>query len=276
MTSGVLDWGTCAWGARPVRFAKRRWQAPVVDLAVLAAGAAGAAGRWVERTRRPKVVVATQTRTLEAAVDVDGTWVPSVPALAVVPHDPGDLWHLGAALAAPAATVWLARRAAGTGLERGAVRVSGPALAELPLPADRGAWDGAAAACATTSTSRGSGPASASWTRRRPPTGCPRRSPHGGGPNRLDRPGAARASVGPEHQERLVPRGAGPATWFGQPRCHPGHPGMRLREEQPSVRAPSGRLGCADPQEATWPDPYTRPVRHPPRRPGARPGRRGR
>jgi N-6 DNA Methylase len=146
VTSGLLDWGTCAWGARPVRFAKRRWHAPVVDVARLAAEGADAAARWVERTRRPKVVVATQTRTLEPAVDVDGSWVPSVPALAVVPHDPDDLWHLGAALAAPATTVWLARRAAGTGLERDAVRVSGPALAALPLPPDREAWDEAAAA----------------------------------------------------------------------------------------------------------------------------------
>jgi N-6 DNA Methylase len=144
VTSGVLDWGTCAWGARPVRFAKRRWQAPVVDLDRLAAGGARAAGRWVERTRKPKVVVATQTRTLEPAVDVDGTWVPSVPALAVMPHDPDDLWHLGAALAAPAAAVWLARRAAGTGLERSALRVSGPDLAALPLPPDRAAWGRAA------------------------------------------------------------------------------------------------------------------------------------
>jgi len=142
----VLDWGTCAWGARPIRFAKRRWQAPVVDLALLAAGGPSAAARWVERTRRPKVVVATQTRTLEPAVDVDGTWVPSVPALAVIPHDRDDLWHLGAALAAPAATAWLARRAAGTGLERAAVRVSGPDVAALPLPPDRAEWDRAAEA----------------------------------------------------------------------------------------------------------------------------------
>jgi len=146
VTSGVLDWGTCAWGARPIRFAKRRWQAPVVDLALLAAGGPSAAARWVERTRRPKVVVATQTRTLEPAVDVDGTWVPSVPALAVIPHDRDDLWHLGAALAAPAATAWLARRAAGTGLERAAVRVSGPDVAALPLPPDRAEWDRAAEA----------------------------------------------------------------------------------------------------------------------------------
>src|SRR4029453_18709845 len=70
--------------------------------------------------------------------------LPAVRALAVVPEDRGGLWHLGAPLAAPAATAWLARRAAGTGLERAAVRVSGPDVAAPPLPPDRAGWDRAA------------------------------------------------------------------------------------------------------------------------------------
>jgi hypothetical protein len=144
VTSGALDWAACAWGERPARYAKRRWQAPVVDLARLATDAPPVAQRWVARTRAPKLVVATQTRVVEAAVDVAGTWVPSVPTLAVVPADPDDLWRLAAAVLSPAATAWLVRRAAGTGLDRGALKVSGPHLVELPLPADRPAWDAAA------------------------------------------------------------------------------------------------------------------------------------
>jgi N-6 DNA Methylase len=156
VTSGALDWAACAWGRRPVRYAKRRWQAPVVDLDRLSAGAPPVARRWVERTRVPKLVVATQTRVVEAAVDDEGTWVPSVPALAVVPtvgEEAGDaagvgLWHLAAAVLSPAATAWLARRAGGTGLERAALKVAAPDLAALPLPADRSAWDAAAGALA--------------------------------------------------------------------------------------------------------------------------------
>ncbi|HEX6419975.1 MAG TPA: N-6 DNA methylase [Acidimicrobiales bacterium] len=146
VTSGAIDWASCAWGTRPARFAKRRWRAPVVDLARLGGDGPPAARRWVARTRVPKVVVATQTRVVEAAVDAEGAWVPSVPALAVVPGDPGDLWPLAAALLSPAATAWLALRSAGTGLDRGRLKVAGPDLAALPLPVDAGAWDAAAEA----------------------------------------------------------------------------------------------------------------------------------
>ena len=93
------------------------------------------------RCRGPKLVVATQTRVVEAAVDAAGTWVPSVPALAVVPHDPDDLWRLAAAVLAPAATAWLAHRSVGTALDRRALKVAEPDLAALPLPVDAAAWD---------------------------------------------------------------------------------------------------------------------------------------
>ena len=150
VTSGALDWAGCAWGDRTTRFAKRRWHAPVVDAGRLA-GAPPAARRWVERTRQPKLVVATQTRVVEAAVDTGGRWVPSVPALAVLPDadSPVGVWHLAAAVLSPAATAWLARRSAGTGLERGALKVAAPDLAALPLPEEGEAWDAAAAALAT-------------------------------------------------------------------------------------------------------------------------------
>jgi hypothetical protein len=146
VTSGIVDWGRCAWGERPVRFAKRRWRAPVVDVRALEEPERAAARRWIERTRHPKIVVATQTSVIVPAVDGSGTWVPCVPAVAIVPHDPAGLWRLAAAVASPLASAWMARRAAGTGLDRHALRISGPALAALPLPTDRQAWDGAAAA----------------------------------------------------------------------------------------------------------------------------------
>jgi hypothetical protein len=149
ITAGAVEWGRTAWGERPARFAKRVWQAPAVDLDRLDAEGTTAARRWVDRTRRPKLVVATQTRVVEVAVDEGGTWVPSVPALAVVPADPGDpddLWALAAALASPAATAWLLRRAPGAALGRGALKVAARDLAELPLPTDAGAWADATAA----------------------------------------------------------------------------------------------------------------------------------
>jgi hypothetical protein len=158
ITSGLIDWLGCSWGRRPARFAKRTWRAPVVDLAELESVGGRAAQRWVARARVPKLLVATQTRVVETAVDASGSWVPSVPVVAVVPHDPTDLWRLAAAVASPAATAWLLGRAPGTALARDAIKVAAPDLLALPLPADRGAWDEAAAAARAVTT----GPASES------------------------------------------------------------------------------------------------------------------
>jgi hypothetical protein len=146
VTVGSIDWGRLAWGRRPVRFAKQRWEAPVVDLARLEAQGTPAARRWVARTAVPKLLVATQTRVVEAAVDERGEWVPSVPVIVVVPHRPEDLWLLAAAVLSPAASVWLSRRSPGVALARGALKVAARDLADLPLPADTPAWDAAAAA----------------------------------------------------------------------------------------------------------------------------------
>jgi N-6 DNA Methylase len=146
VTSGLIDWLGCSWGRRPARFAKRTWRAPVVDLAELEITGGHAARRWVARARVPKVLVATQTRIVEAAVDATGSWVPSVPVVSLVPHDSADLWRVAAAVVSPAATAWLLGRAPGTALARGALKVAAPELLALPLPADRAAWDRAAAA----------------------------------------------------------------------------------------------------------------------------------
>jgi N-6 DNA Methylase len=146
ITSGLIDWLGCSWGRRPARFAKRAWRAPVVDLDELGETGGPAARRWVARARVPKLLVATQTRVVEAAVDVGGSWVPSVPVVSVVPHDPADLWRVAAAVVSPAATAWLLGRAPGTALARGAIKVAAPDLLALPLPADLGAWDEATVA----------------------------------------------------------------------------------------------------------------------------------
>ena len=135
VTSGAID----PFGLidAPVRFAKRRWERPTVDVGT----AAGRAARWVDAQRAPKILVATQTKVLEAVVDADGSMVGSVPVLVVRPHDPDALWHLAAALHAPVVTAWLLRRTAGTALAPDACKPTPATLAELPLPTDTGAWD---------------------------------------------------------------------------------------------------------------------------------------
>jgi hypothetical protein len=59
----------------------------------------------------------------------------------VVEPGPGDLWHLAAALSAPALTALAARRSVGAARSAGRIKLSASQVADLPLPADSTAWD---------------------------------------------------------------------------------------------------------------------------------------
>ncbi|MEO6317609.1 MAG: N-6 DNA methylase [Acidimicrobiales bacterium] len=135
VTTGLIDLGHCAWGERPARIGRRPWERPVLDVGALD----GRAADWVRRTRVPKLVVATQTRVVEVAVDETGDWVPGVP-LVVVLAPPARLWPLAAALAAPAVSAWLLERVAGTALTPSSLKVTAALLREVPLPTDDTAW----------------------------------------------------------------------------------------------------------------------------------------
>jgi hypothetical protein len=144
VTCGALDVGGSAWGERPIRFGGRRWQHPRLDRAALPVGALR---RWVDERLVPKVVLATQTKVLEAAIDADGTWVPSTPVIAV--HtEPLLLARVAAVLLAPPVSAWAARRSAGTALAANAIKLSARQVLEIPLPDDDLAWDHATAAIA--------------------------------------------------------------------------------------------------------------------------------
>lgn len=142
VTSGLIDPAASRWGERPARFAKQRLTRPVVDLDRLRAESP--LGGWAGRRLVPKVLVATQTRVLEAVVDEDGTWLPSVPVLSVVPG-PERLWHVLAVLCAPPMTAYAATHWAGTGLSMRGIKLSATQLASLPLPARASLWDEGAA-----------------------------------------------------------------------------------------------------------------------------------
>ncbi|MBF4163463.1 HsdM family class I SAM-dependent methyltransferase [Nocardioides acrostichi] len=145
VTSGLLDAAVCHWGTRPVRFARRTWTAPAVDLTTLGAADPKLAA-WAKRRRVPKILLATQGRVLEAAADAEGTWLPSVPVISVVPHDSERIWHVLAVLLAPPITAMAAARYAGTALTPGSLKLSARQVADLPLPAHRERWDAAAEA----------------------------------------------------------------------------------------------------------------------------------
>jgi hypothetical protein len=142
VTAGLLDVGRCAWGERPARFARRSFAAPRVAVDALPPMLqAWAASRLV-----PKVLVATQTRVVEAAVDATGAWLPSVPVITVVPRDPDDLWRIGAVLCAPATTAWAAATYLGAALSARAIKLGASQVLDAPLPDRR--WDDAAEALA--------------------------------------------------------------------------------------------------------------------------------
>ena len=148
VTSGLVDPLHLRWGAAPSRFAGRRWDAPEVDLASLEAADPRLA-RWGHERLVPKVLLATQTRVLEPVVDVDGSWWPSVPTIAVVPTGsagPDDLWAIAAVLAAPPVSAWALDRHRGTALGRDAVKLAATQVLDLPLPGDRTGWARGAAA----------------------------------------------------------------------------------------------------------------------------------
>jgi hypothetical protein len=150
ITAGLVDPLHCRWGAVPTRFARRAWQAPVVDLVSLRLADPRLA-LWADARLVPKVIVATQTRLLESVVDVEGTWWPSVPTIAVVPRSgaPDDLWRIAAMLSAPPVSAWALERFGGSALSSDAVKLSSRQVLSVPLPHDDGAWAvGAAAAAA--------------------------------------------------------------------------------------------------------------------------------
>jgi hypothetical protein len=144
VTSGLVDPGVLRWGERRARIGGRTYDAPVVDLDALD----DRVRSWVDARLVPKVLVATQTRVLEAAADPSGRYVPVTPVIAVMPDDPARLHHVLAALLAPAASAWAVRHYGGTALASEAVKLSARQVLDIPLPADTGAWDEAAAAVA--------------------------------------------------------------------------------------------------------------------------------
>jgi hypothetical protein len=142
VTAGVIDAGRSMWGQRATRFARRRFEAPRVAVDALPP----ALRAWAAARLVPKVLVATQTPVIEAAVDATGAWLPSVPLITVVPHAPDDLWRVGAVLTAPAVSAWAAATYFGAALTATAIKLSASQVRTLPLPPRP--WDDAASALA--------------------------------------------------------------------------------------------------------------------------------
>ncbi len=140
LTSGAIAPLATTWGHQPLRIAKRRFSRPVVPRAWLEArpDATWRAG--------PKVIVANQTKVIEAFADADGCWVGNTPTLSIAPTDPScDVWEVAALLTSPVAAAFVANKVAGSGLSTGAMRLTAEVLRSVPLPSNADRWSEAAA-----------------------------------------------------------------------------------------------------------------------------------
>lgn len=140
VTVGSIDPLVTSWGRAPIRFGGTDWERPVVDRAELDAKV----GAWFDRRLGPKVLLATQSKVLEPVVDWAGDLVPATPVVSVEP-DRADLARVAAVLLAPPVVAWAWRRWLGTALTVDTIKLAARQVAEIPLPADRAAWNDAAA-----------------------------------------------------------------------------------------------------------------------------------
>jgi hypothetical protein len=128
ITCGLIEPNECWWGRRTVRFAKQKFAAPRVDLRSLSPSLQ----QWADRRLVPKILIANQTRRIEAVIDRDGAWLPSVP---VITCTTARLDDVAAVLHSDEATEWVRYHAAGSGPSATSVRPTARSLASIPLPA---------------------------------------------------------------------------------------------------------------------------------------------
>ncbi len=144
LTSGLVDPAATSWGRRPARLAGQVFAAPTVVIADAAASPERRLAAVAAARSRPKIMVATQTRVVEAVVDDDGRYWPSVPLLSVMLRpgldDHENRWSIAAALMAPPVLAWVLARVGGAARSPDAVKLSARHVLAVPLPIDRRAW----------------------------------------------------------------------------------------------------------------------------------------
>lgn len=131
ITCGCIEPGRSLWGEKPVRLFKRQWRRPRVDLASLRTDPAMRA--WSDKRLIPKVLIATQTRQIEAVADESGHWLPVTPVISVYPRPGVSIAALHRALSAPAASAAARVLAAGTGMSAHVIRLTARQVGQLPL-----------------------------------------------------------------------------------------------------------------------------------------------
>jgi hypothetical protein len=134
ITCGLIDPSEHRWGRCTTRIHKERWNAPAISREDLASSSVLRA--FARKRLVPKLLIATQTRVIEAVADPAGRLLPSTPVLSLAPKDPEHLWLLLSAMLSPVCS-WIAlTRTKGSALSPDAIKLSASQLASLPLPGD--------------------------------------------------------------------------------------------------------------------------------------------
>jgi hypothetical protein len=135
ITAGLIDPAECRWGDREMKFNKSSYRYPRVKLDDLPEQLQN----WADNRLVPKVLLATQTRVLEAVVDLSGKYLPSVPVVTITSNET-DLWQIGALLVSPPITLIALRRHLGTALSSDALKLRARDVLKLPLPLNDNLW----------------------------------------------------------------------------------------------------------------------------------------
>ena len=131
ITCGCIEPRRSLWGTKPIRLFRKQWLRPRVDLAALRT--APAMRTWAEKRLIPKVLVATQTRDIEAVADERGHWLPVTPVISVYPKSGVSVAELERALSTPEASAAARTIAAGTGMSAHVIRLTARQVGQLPL-----------------------------------------------------------------------------------------------------------------------------------------------
>lgn len=131
ITSGMIEPGRTLWGIKRCRIFKRFWFRPRVDLHALQTDESMAA--WARKRLVPKILVATQTRSIECVADEAGRWLPVTPVISVYPNDGVSLARIMHTLTSPQASLTASIIAQGTGMSASVFRLTARQIGQIPL-----------------------------------------------------------------------------------------------------------------------------------------------
>lgn len=135
LNTGLIELGATSWGRTPARLFRSRWLRPAFERS--RAQDHPFLSRVLPLRLRPKIILATQTRVIEAFVDEWGQWMPTTPLISLTPRENApDLFTITAALCSPVSTLVAARRTFGTSMSPRAIKLAAREALDLPIPPD--------------------------------------------------------------------------------------------------------------------------------------------